>query len=148
MAKSASHPISTRDSNISLRAKGSGVRMGCDTCFTMYCCFYYMFEFRNLIFIFTLKKLTNIISLSSNRVFLMFKCIVPSSILKMFRSCRHSFDFTYAQKRRIRSEVIWIKSTKVFRKDVIKSEIKGDGTGSVIKADATVHIRDAKKTVL
>lgn len=49
------------------------------------CCFYYIhiFEFRKLVFISCEKKITNTLSqLYQNHIFLMFKCIATSSILK------------------------------------------------------------------
>lgn len=49
------------------------------------CCFYYIhvFEFRKLVFISYEKKITNTLSqLYQNHIFLMFKCIATSSILK------------------------------------------------------------------
>lgn len=53
----------------------------------------------------------------------------------------------YAQKERKKSEIIRIKSAKVFRKGVhviIKNAIKDDGTGVVIKACDFAHIGGAK----
>lgn len=67
---------------------------------------------------------------------------------EIFRTWRHSLDFTYAQKTRIKSKVIRNKKYKGIPKSVIKGvlkgKIKGDDTGDVIKARNTPHIRDAK----
>lgn len=112
--------------------------MGYDKDFDMYCCFYYVFESR---------KSTSFFALSQNLVFSTFKCTLTSSILK----CSDLDDIVstrYSQKKRIKSEVIRTNNAKVSRKDVIKgvikSEIKGDDTGCVIKARASLHIRDAE----
>lgn len=57
-----------------------------------------------------------------------------------------SLQIHVCTEREKKSEIIRIKSAKVFRKDVhvIKGAIKDDGTGVVIKACDFVHIGGAK----
>lgn len=73
MAKSVSHQPETP---ISARYLSSVDMVHvCDRDFDIYCCFYYIFEFRKLIYIFRLKKLISILSLSPKRVFSTFKLL-------------------------------------------------------------------------
>lgn len=102
----------------------------------MYCCFYYVFEYRKQKFhLYLEEKLKSILALSTNHAFSTFKCIVMLSMLKY--SDNEVLISTSEMYKSSSSNRNKSKIANVFRKDVIKGvikvEIKGNNTKVVVK---------------
>lgn len=126
MATSVSHPISTRNSNISQRAEAQSADIGPGLICVWYIFWHVFFLLYIWIdYIFVGKKMSSLILVFQNRKRRIFDGQMYCHAICEICS-RHCSNRRYASIKRIRSEVIRIKSAKVFLKavHVIKGVIK------------------------